>query len=78
MNDKTAENMIFAEPFDNLIYAILLQAAHDTKSAVDERDRKSAALFLQGDGRTMWEYLKTKPTYRRSKRYYDYEKNRNR
>lgn len=76
MNDKTTKNMIFAEPFDNLIYAILLQAAHDTKSATDERDRKSAALFLQGDGREMWEYLKTKPTYRRSKRYY--EKNCNR
>ena len=76
MNDKTANNMLYAEPFDNLIYAILLQAAHDTKSATDERDRKSAALFLQGDGHEMWNYLKTKPTYRKARRYY--EKNCNR
>lgn len=76
MNDNIAKNMIYAEPFDNLIYAILLQAAHDTKSAAYERDRKSAALFLQGDGREMWEYLKTKPTYRKARRYY--EKNCNR
>lgn len=76
MNDKTANNMIYGEPFDNLIYAILLQAARDVKNANDERDHKSAALFLQGDGREMWNYLKTKPTYRRSKRYY--EKNCNR
>ena len=50
----------FSDPIDNLIYAILLQAAHDTKSNnVDIANE--AAEFLKTDGRKYYEYLKTRP-----------------
>ena len=45
------ETQRYVRPADNLIYAILLQAAIDND--ID---------FLKhGDGRTFWEYLKKQP-----------------
>lgn len=50
----------FKDPFDNLILAILLQAAKDCDSAnTDIADE--AKEYMKNDGREMWEYLKTRP-----------------
>lgn len=56
--------MKYKDPFDNLIYAILLQAAvdldHDTYKEYNRRS--DAKKFLNSEyAYEMWEYLKTRP-----------------
>lgn len=57
-----AKEMKFVDPYDNLLYAILLQAAVDSqgdKYGVHCRD--DAAKFLQSDTARDWlDYLKTR------------------
>lgn len=50
----------FADPIDNLIYAVLIQAATDSQSR-NESIAYDAKEFLQNDGREYYEYLKTRP-----------------
>lgn len=50
----------FKDPFDNLILAILLQAAKDCDSTNDSI-ADEAKRYMKNDGREMWEYLKTRP-----------------
>lgn len=59
-----AKLMRYKDPFDNLIYAILLQAAvdldHDTYKEYNRRS--DAKEFLNSEyAYEMWEYLKTRP-----------------
>ena len=59
-----AKLMRYKDPFDNLIYAILLQAAvdldHDTYKEYDRRS--DAKKFLNSEyAYEMYEYLKTRP-----------------
>ena len=59
-----AKLMRYKDPFDNLIYAILLQAAvdldHDTYKEYNRRS--DAKNFLNSEyAYEMWEYLKTRP-----------------
>ena len=55
-----AKETRFSDPIDNLIYAVLMQAATDTQSC-NERIANDAKEFLQNDGREYYEYLKTRP-----------------
>lgn len=50
----------FKDPFDNLMLAILLQAAKDCDS-VNTDIANEAKTYMKNDGREMWEYLKTRP-----------------
>lgn len=50
----------FKDPFDNLILAILLQAAKDCDST-NTGIADEAKSYMKNDGREMWEYLKTRP-----------------
>lgn len=55
----------FKDPFDNLLYAILLQAATDSKGDKwGVHCKADADRFLQSEtARDWWEYLKTRPMY---------------
>ena len=50
----------FKDPFDNLMLAILLQAAKDCESTNTDISNE-AKEYMKNDGREMWEYLKTRP-----------------
>ncbi|MBR3591256.1 MAG: hypothetical protein IKL46_00150 [Clostridia bacterium] len=50
----------FKDPFDNLMLAILLQAAKDCDSTNDSIANE-AKEYMKNDGREIWEYLKTRP-----------------
>lgn len=50
----------FKDPFDNLMLAILLQAAKDCDSANDAVANEAKS-YMKNDGREIWEYLKTRP-----------------
>lgn len=50
----------FKDPYDNLILAILLQAAKDCDN-VNTDIANEAKNYMKNDGREMWEYLKTRP-----------------
>lgn len=52
----------YAEPYDNLVYAILLQAARDAQSN-NKSLSEDAKKFLDNDGLLWWDYLKTKERY---------------
>lgn len=52
----------YAEPYDNLIYAMLLQAARDAQSH-NKALSEDAKDFLDNDGRLWWDYLKTKERF---------------
>lgn len=63
-SNNRAKLMRYKDPFDNLIYAILLQAAvdldHDTYKEYNRRS--DAKEFLNSEyAHEMWEYLKTRP-----------------
>ena len=62
---KDTRNNRYADPWDNLLYAILLQAAIDSKAPKWGGDYTADAnKFLQSDtARNWWEYLKKRPTY---------------
>lgn len=57
-----AKEMKFVDPYDNLLYAILLQAAVDSKGdKYGVHCRDDAAKFLQSDTARDWlDYLKTR------------------
>lgn len=59
---SNASGARYAEPMDNLIFAVLLQAAHDAKSK-NPTLSNDAKKFLDNDGRLWWDYLKTKERY---------------
>ena len=48
----------YADPWDNLAYALLYSAMNDLK---EPRYKQSAIEWLDGDGREIYEYLKTRP-----------------
>lgn len=50
----------YKTPLDNLIFAILAQAAVDSKNNLY---KKEALTFLHGDGKEMYDYLKTRPRH---------------
>ena len=53
----------YADPYDNLLYAILLQAALDARGDDMNDPRGEALKFLQGEtAREWWRYLGTRPT----------------
>ena len=62
---KDARTSRYLDPWDNLLYAILLQAAIDSKGDKwGVHCQGSAMKFLQSDtARDWWDYLKTRPTY---------------
>ena len=62
---KDVKNARYLSPWDNLLYAILLQAAIDSKGDKwGVHCQGEAMKFLQSDtARDWWEYLKTRPTY---------------
>ena len=61
---KDIKNARFVDPWDNLLYAILLQAAVDSKGdKYGVHCQSNAAKFLQSDtARDWWDYLKSRPT----------------
>lgn len=62
---KDVKNGRYIDPWDNLLYAILLQAAIDSKGdKYGVHCQGNAMKFLQSDtARDWWDYLKTRPTY---------------
>lgn len=50
----------YTTPLDNLIFAILAQAAVDSKNIIYKEE---ALQFLHGDGKEMYDYLKTRPRH---------------
>lgn len=48
----------YENPWDNLAYALLYSAMQDLK---EPRHKKSAAEWLDNEGREIYEYLKTRP-----------------
>lgn len=50
----------FKDPYDNLILAILLQAAKDCDN-VNTDIANEAKNYMKNDGRELWEYLKIRP-----------------
>lgn len=48
----------YADPWDNLAYALLYNAMNDLK---EPRHKKAAAEWLDNEGRDIYEYLKTRP-----------------
>ena len=50
----------FKDPYDNLLLAILLQAAKDCDN-VNTDIAREAHEFITTDGRELWEHLKTRP-----------------
>lgn len=55
----------YVDPWDCLLYAILLQAVNDSKGDKWGVECKSPAIkFLKSDrARAWWDYLKTRPKY---------------
>lgn len=62
---KDARTTRFIDPYDNLLYAILLQAAIDSKGDKwGVHCQGDAMKFLQSEtARDWWEYLNTRPKY---------------
>ena len=61
---ETRYNMInekFIYPYDNLLYAILLQAAKDSRKPWHEKECKR---FLETDGKSIYNYLSKRPQHR--------------
>ena len=62
---RDTRNNRYKSPWDNLLYAILLQAAVDSKG--DKwgiHCQSNAMAFLQSEtARDWWDYLKNRPTY---------------
>lgn len=50
----------YKTPLDNLIFAILAQAAVDSKNPLYKEESLN---FLHGDGKEMYDYLKTRPRH---------------
>lgn len=48
----------YADPWDNLAYALLYSAMQDLK---EPRYKQSAVEWLDSDGREIYEYLKSRP-----------------
>ena len=48
----------YADPWDNLAYALLCSAMQDLK---EPRRKKAAAEWLDNEGRDIYEYLKSRP-----------------
>ena len=48
-------------PYDNLLYAILLQAAKDSRKPWREKECKR---FLETDGKSIYNYLSKRPVHR--------------
>ena len=61
---KTKYNTInekYIYPYDNLLYAILLQAAKDIRKHWYEKECKR---FLETDGKSIYNYLSKRPQHR--------------
>lgn len=50
----------YTTPLDNLIFAILAQAAVDSKNPLYKEESLN---FLHGDGKEMYNYLKNRPRH---------------
>lgn len=62
---RDTRNNRYKSPWDNLLYAILLQAAVDSKGDKwGVHCQAPATKFLQSEtAREWWDYLKTRPKY---------------
>lgn len=66
----------FKDPYDNLLLAILLQAAKDCESQ-NASIAKEAHDFISTEGRELWEHLKTRPLNEKENYYYLHGKFKN-